>query len=86
MSSLLLGDSLPKKGEAGVRRPPPSLSPLSSSGSGRRAKERQEGKEGKKEGMKEGKKKRQLYCVHRREKQPKRGRRGRRGRRARRRA
>ena len=49
---------------------PPSLSPLSSSGSGRRAKERQEGKEGKKEGMKEGKKKRQLYCVHRREKQP----------------
>ena len=32
----------------------------------RRTKERQEGKEG----MKEGKNKRQLYCVHRREKQP----------------
>ena len=36
-------------------------------GEGQEGKERQEGKEGKKEGMKEGKKKRQLYCVHRRE-------------------
>ena len=59
------------------KEPPPSLSPLSSSGSGRRERrgaggEGEAGEQGGQEGGHEGGKEEEavIYCVHQREKQP----------------